>query len=387
MSIGPVEIDFALKNINFGQEAAKMKEEIKGVNDYTQAAAKAMNSAMGDFATQSAKQMKESIAIQKTVIKDLQQSIKELQDTANNSTGKNKTDAKSALGIAKSDLVAEQGALIAMQKEQTALNAREAESQIPIIGGLGAWAVGLMSVAAAMKIGKDIIESTEGSAKQFEYSVAAAQSGLSYFWSTLVTGDFTNFFENMKNAIDLGHKFAEMTQEVKEAKWAQSMDESAMLKTNTQLEIDLRNSDLSKEARLKAGEDRIKNEQTLSDGRIAIANKELTVAMGIAENRSHLDTEQFDASKRLTDSTYLEKFKLLNILKEVDNTTKQQAEEYNTNGDREKAAVYLNDKAIIDNDKKNGREIPAQYIAALVDEKRAYETPEAVKMYADAGFW
>ncbi|HAQ21105.1 MAG TPA: hypothetical protein DCR40_18010 [Prolixibacteraceae bacterium] len=331
-TVGPVDIEFVLKNVNFEAQAKKMKDEISGVTDTVQKEAAKMTASMGDFANQSAKDMKASIAVQKQVIKDLQQSIKELQNTASNSTGRNKIDATSALGLAKKDLIAEQGALLNMQKEltrakgaSTVANVAEEKSQTSLIGSLGKWAIGLASVAAAMKIGKEIINSTKDGMDRFDFAVAGAEEGLSYFYKTLATGDWTDFFANMEKAIRAGHAYAEAMDEVKEAIWGLSMIEADMLKENTQLEIDLRNTDLPKDIRLAQGQKRIENEEFLSKRRIAIAEKELTAAVAIAEERSKIDTDNFDATKR---ETY-EQNQLLKTLKQVSATTKAEAEEYN----------------------------------------------------------
>ena len=126
-NVGPVNIEFVLENTNFKAEAEKMKSEIGGVTDAVKQSAAKMTSSMGDFSSQSAKEMKQSIEIQKQAIKDLQQQIKEL--SSKSATGGNYKENLANQGIlanAKKDLLAEQGALISMQKELTAANAAEA---------------------------------------------------------------------------------------------------------------------------------------------------------------------------------------------------------------------------------------------------------------------
>lgn len=160
-----------------------------------------LTTGMGDFASQSAKQMRESIAVQRFAIRDLQQSIKELQNTYNSSTGKNKADASSALAAAKKDLIAEQATLLAMQKQQIAGNENEEKSQGSLIGGLGKWVIGLASVAAAMKVSKEIMLATEKTTDLFEQGVAAAETAVNYFFRSIASGDWSNFLGGMSKAV------------------------------------------------------------------------------------------------------------------------------------------------------------------------------------------
>jgi len=214
-NVGPVNIEFVLENTNFKAEAEKMKSEIGGVTDAVKQSAAKMTSSMGDFSSQSAKEMKQSIEIQKQAIKDLQQQIKEL--SSKSATGGNYKENLANQGIlanAKKDLLAEQGALISMQKELTAANAAEAASHNPIIAGLSKWVIGLVSVVAAMELSKKIIESTEATAHKFEQGMAAASSATSYFFKSLASGDFSNFLQGMEAAINAGVEYVNKMEDI-----------------------------------------------------------------------------------------------------------------------------------------------------------------------------
>ena len=374
--VGPVEIGYVLRDTNFKEEAEKMKSEIRGVSVATNQAA----SVTDQLFERTNLNITQKIALQRQLIREIGGDIANLQNNLNRATTPQaKKDINADLLVARSTLAEQKAVLIGFQGEQVKANLAEEASQGGLISSLGKWAIGLFTVAAAMKIGKDIIESTEGTAKQFEFAVSAAENGLSYFWKTLATGDFSNFFSNMEKAIETGYKYAEMMHEVKEGTWAQSMKEADMLKTNTQLEIDLRNTDLPKDVRLKAGEERIANEKVLAAGRIKVAQEELNAAMMIAEDRSNIDTEVYDAEKRRDDKTYDQKFKLLNILKKVNAETRMQAEGYNQDLDKikkvDKPGLFNGEfKALSADDIEN----------ATAARARIKNVSEEVKLYADA---
>ncbi len=238
-SVEPVDIDFVLKHTNFAAEGAKMKAEIAGVTDTVEKEAVKMTKAMNDFATQTATQLKASIQIQKQAIKDLQQQIKELNNTVSSSTGKDKIAASSALATARRDLVAEQGALLAMQKQLTSGNVAEEKSQTSLIGGLGRWAVGLFSVVAAMKVTKEIIESTEKTSSFFEKTMNAATTATNYFFRAIASGDWSNFWEGMDRAVLGAVKYTEEMEKVErrtieqEVKSAEAQKQISDLRSGT----------------------------------------------------------------------------------------------------------------------------------------------------------
>jgi len=294
-NIPPVDIEFVLKNVNFGQQTAKMKEEVAGVTNTVQQEAAKMTQSMGDFAENSAKQMKESIQIQKSVIKDLQQSIKELQNTYNNSTGKNKTDAQSALGLARKDLVAEQGALIQMQKAQVAANETEAASQLPIIGGLGKWVAGLVTVAAAMEVGKKIIESTETTAHKFEQGMAAATSATNYFFQAIATGDWSNFWEGMDRAVTGAIDYVnamEVLNNKKNEEEVKSSEIDIRIGKNRALTFDKDNTNNA--TRKKAYEDILTDSKLQFDAKVELAKQEHEINLEKAASDSKLSKERIE---------------------------------------------------------------------------------------------
>jgi hypothetical protein len=187
------------------------KESEQTVEDFVKKVEKS-GGIIGDFATQSAKQMKESITVQKNAINELKQQIKELENVTKSGGGtyKQNLQAQGELARAKKNLAGEETTLIAMQKAQVAGNNVEAQSQIPIIGGLWKWAAGLATVTAAMKIGKAIIESTDDAADKFHEVITASTSAVQYFFKSIASGDWSNFLDGMgeaiKGAVEFEHK-------------------------------------------------------------------------------------------------------------------------------------------------------------------------------------
>ena len=302
------------------------------------------------------KTLKEAMANQRILIKEIGLDIRGLALAAKEATNSGKkTEILGDLTAAKKVLADEQARLLDMQKKSVEVNNAEEKSQGGVLSGLGKWAIGLATVAGAMKAFHSIVNSTEGTAKQFEFAVAGAESGLSYFWKTLATGDFSNFFTNMDRAVKSGHDFAKAMHEVKEAGWAQSINEALQSKTNTQNEITLRDTSKPKEVRLAAGETRISDEEKFSKVRTDNAEAELNAWMKVAEERSGIDKEAFVASERENWS----KNKLLGILRNVNEETKAEAETYNekiakVQDDARKRAGYI---SLLDAEKKVGGDV------------------------------
>ncbi|MBK5262999.1 MAG: hypothetical protein JJE17_10610, partial [Peptostreptococcaceae bacterium] len=359
-----------------------IKESEQTVEEFVKHVEKGGDS-IGDFATQTSKQMRKSVDVQRNAIKELKQEIKELEAAMKSGGGSYEQNLQvhGKLADAKRNLASEEGALIDMQKAQVAGNVTEAESQTPVIAGLWKWALGLATVTAALKIGKAVIASTKDSADQFEFAVSAASEGLSYFWSTLASGDFSNFFSNMKEAIQLGWDYAEAMDKIKEARWAESMNEADQMLINTQNEIILKDPSQSPEKRLEAGEKRIADEKKFADIRIKNAEDELNATMLIAEGRSKIDKTTFDATNR---ESYAQN-KLLNILKEVDETTRKKAEEYNKNGGfKMEGKTYQYIKTQEELIKSGNAKNIADEQAFLEKLKSNAAASPAVKLYAEA---
>ena len=202
MPIEPVEIEFLLKNLNFGQETKKMKDEISGVSSSVTGVDQSFANMTGN--------LKRQLEQQRQLMREIGGDIRKLQNDLNNaSTPQQKKDIGSELKAAKSALIEENGRLIAMQRQQIEMNGKEESTIDKLTGKFGKWAIGLFSVGVAMKAGKEIMESTETTSNKLEHAIASAEAAVGYFFKTIATGDWSNFFDGLKTATDGAVEFTE----------------------------------------------------------------------------------------------------------------------------------------------------------------------------------
>lgn len=164
---------------------------------------------------QSSVNMKEQIAQQRQLIREITGDIKNLTAAAKEATdpGK-KAEILGDLKGAKRALAEEQATMIGLQRQQIEGNGKEAESHGGIIAGLGKWVIGLASVAAALEVGKKIIESTESTAHAFEQTIAAVSSATNYLFQTIASGDWSNFTDGMATAVNGAIEYVNAMEEV-----------------------------------------------------------------------------------------------------------------------------------------------------------------------------
>ena len=222
----------------------------------------------------------------------------------------------------------------------------------------GAIALGIGSIEGLKSIFHSVVESTKELGDKFEFAMSGMSGGVQFFWKTLATGEWSNFFSNFEKAISVGYRYALMMDKVKEATWGLTIEESDARKKALDLELQLKNKILSKEDRIKAGEERIKLEEDLSAKRTKIAQTEFDAAMLMAKDRSKLDSES-----------------LFTILKEADSETRAQAEHYND-------LIELQKKFVIQ--KQMSHPLLAEGIDVKLRpiEAEIANTPDSVKLYA-----
>jgi len=164
---------------------------------------------------QSSVNMKEQIAQQRQLIREITGDIKNLTAAAKEATdpGK-KAEILGDLKGARRALAEEQATMIGLQRQQIEGNGKEAASHGGIIAGLGKWVLGLASVAAALEVGKKIIESTESTAHAFEQTIAAVSSATNYLFQTIASGDWSNFTDGMATAVNGAIEYVNAMEEV-----------------------------------------------------------------------------------------------------------------------------------------------------------------------------
>ncbi len=186
-----------------------IKQSNKTIKDWSKDVEKSSGQIDKAF-DKTAKNFKENIREQKQLIKDIEGDIKRLQKAYDNTAGgRQKTIAGTELNAAKRALAEEQARLNQLQQEQIKAEIAEEGSIGNLTKGIGKWALGLVSVGAALKIAKSIIDSTEESAKKFEIVISQAKSAVGYFFKTIATGDWSNFGDNLDKAIKGAAEFVE----------------------------------------------------------------------------------------------------------------------------------------------------------------------------------
>lgn len=179
-------------------------------------------------------------------------------------------------------------------------------------------AFGFAALAAGAKYAFDKITSgTDAMADKFEFAMAGMKNGTDYFWKTLASGEWSNFFSNFREAVKVGYEYSKMLDTVEDQTRGLSMIESDARREELRLEEAVKNKLLSKDERIKAGEARIQLEEDLSAKRTKIATEELDADMLIASQRTGLTREQ-----------------LIQITKDIDSETKVRAEAYNEQVDQ-----------------------------------------------------
>lgn len=301
-------------NLSFtsGLDTSKLKEDIEKAKSHfkdlsnsaksegaqMQAAFNAASSASTDGFKKSTESLKDQIAKQRQLIREISGDIRALSISAQEATNPGKkTEILGDLRGARKALSEEQAALIGLQRQQIEGNETEAESQGGLIGSLGKWAMGLATVAAAMKIGKSIIESTEATAHVFEIGINAASSATGVFFKTVASGDWGNFFSNMdqaiKGAVDYTNKMEDLNNranqvkisgskldikigELRQKTYEQADDPVALKKTLTEL-VTLQREKLTDEATLDSDAYKIKANKIASDNGWNIKDLQQTI--------------------------------------------------------------------------------------------------------------
>lgn len=186
-------------------------------------------------------------------------------------------------------------------------------------------AFSFVAIAAAAKMAfSKIVSATDSIGDKWDQVMGAMTSATNYFWSTLASGDWTNFFSNLTEAARLGSEYASVLDELGDRQRSFSVQEADAKQKILDLEEKVRNQQLSDKERIAAGQERIRLEQELAAERSRIANKayENEVQNNIklkdlgAERTKQLLTD-LDSQERKDAQVYNEKVKRLNSLKQA----------------------------------------------------------------------
>lgn len=186
-------------------------------------------------------------------------------------------------------------------------------------------AFSFVAIAAAAKMAfSKIVSATDSIGDKWDQVMGAMTSATNYFWSTLASGNWTNFFSNLTEAARLGSEYASVLDELGDRQRSFSVQEADSKQKILDLEEKVRNQQLSDKERIAAGQERIRLEQELAAERSRIANKayENEVQNNFklkdlgAERTKQLLTD-LDSQERRDAQAYNEKVKRLNSLKQA----------------------------------------------------------------------
>lgn len=230
-------------------------------------------------------------------------------------------------------------------------------------------AFGFAALASGAKYAFEKITSgTDAMADKFEFAMAGMKNGTDFFWRTLASGDWSNFFSNFKEAVKVGYQYSKMLDTVEDQTRGLSMVESDARGEELRLEEALKNKLLSKKDRIAAGEARIQLEKDLSDQRSKIANEELDAEILISSQRTGLSREQ-----------------LIQITKDIDSETKQRAEAYTEQVDQYNKLRKQNVTRILEPTSGHTTMVQLPDSEEMINLKKEFDSaPADVKAYAGA---
>ncbi len=161
-------------------------------------------------------------------------------------------------------------------------------SMSKVAGILG---ISIGGVWGALKIGKTILESTDASADELEEAIQGATSAWEYFKKSLASGDFSNFFRNMKLAAEAGREYAKALDDIENRNRALTLSEA---ENNVQKQEDLKT---------------LRNQMATDDEQTAAAYRIIEAEDKLMETRKSIARQAIDAR--------LESFKTLGITEEI----------------------------------------------------------------------
>lgn len=187
------------------------------------------------------------------------------------------------------------------------------------------WLAAIGGVWGALRIGKSVIDSAESSSDRFAVTMGKAKSAFEFFQKSLATGDFSNFFKNMKQAIEAGAEYARQLDEIEDRNRALTIAEAEVnIEKQTQLKI-LRDATKTDEERIAAGNKIIQQENELMRLRVSIAEQAKNAridsfkALGITEETVIANLKEYESNKGIISQAdeYNERLKLRSQLTQI----------------------------------------------------------------------
>jgi hypothetical protein len=175
-------------------------------------------------------------------------------------------------------------------------------------------AFGFAAIAAAAGIAfAKIIASTDTLSTRWAVFIGGMRTATDEFFRTLATGNWSNFLDNMREAVRVGREYEIMLDKIEAKQRALTIIEAEYREEIVRLEEDLRNKGLTNQQRLEAGNRRIAIEEELAVKRAKVANdiykNELSVAVlssKLREDELMQLARDFDSEKKLKAEKLLE---------------------------------------------------------------------------------
>jgi len=137
---------------------------------------------------------------------------------------------------------------------------------------VGKWALGFVTVTAAVKAFKEIIESTDTLSDKFKATLNGWKEGFAAMARAIANNDFENFFKNVKAAVTEGQRFAEMENQIGDAARAMKIrigENETALKKLREVQND---ASKSNKERLEAGLEAEQKVKENAKDRLELAN-------------------------------------------------------------------------------------------------------------------
>lgn len=226
--------------------------------------------------------LKQAINEQKTLVDELKTEVKQLKKEyeamAPGAAKFGPGGAKETLMYAERALKEEQARLKDLQKISITDTKEEKSAIDKLIGSVGKWAAGLFSLGVAMKAGKAIINSTSATSLQFHKVIAEATTMVNYFFKSIATGDWSNFFEGMKEATRAAREYVVAMEDIERRRNEMLIKESqANLQIGILRESTYDKSDENTLNRIRSLQEIIKLEKEIYTKKSAISRDELEV--------------------------------------------------------------------------------------------------------------
>lgn len=169
--------------------------------------------------------------------------------------------------------------------------------------GPAAWVTAAIGAAAAgVKFFFSTLHSTQATGDRFDKKVAGWKNTWEVFRKAVATVDFSFFIRNAKEAAEAGQKVQAVLDELFERTNSITLQRASMAQENAALEESVRNTSLSYEERLEAGEKYLKNMEGIyqqeEDTAKSVRDAQLENLFALTKTREYASDEEREAAKQ-----------------------------------------------------------------------------------------